>query len=135
MGGTCATYFYREMDAAADMDFPVAIGTNGTLTVWLNGAKLFTNDTYKPESTPLTLKLTKGKNTLMVKACDTVGNHAFRFTLGHGGGSAGPAGPWFADVSDAWGLGENGLGRTEFFLKLVPQEFLPTRQVGGNDIW
>lgn len=109
VGGNCATYFHRELDAAADMEFPVSIGTNGTLTVWVNGEKVHAHDQYKPESTPLTLKLKKGKNTLLVKACDTVGNHAFRFTPGHGG-KAGPPGPWFADVSDAWGLGESGLG-------------------------
>src|SRR5207248_7530563 len=73
VGGNCATYLYRELDATADMEFPVAIGTNGTLTVWVNGEKAYTNDQYKPESTPVTLKLKKGKNTLLVKACDTVG--------------------------------------------------------------
>jgi len=107
VGGNCATYLYRELEAAADMEFPVSIGTNGTLTVWVNGEKVQTDDQYRQESRPLMLKLKKGPNTLLIKMCDTVGNHAVKFTLGSGN-NEGPPGPWFEDVSTAWGLGENG---------------------------
>jgi hypothetical protein len=107
VGGNCATYLYRELEAAADMEFPVAIGTNGTLTVWVNGEKAYTRDQYIQTSAPVVLKLKKGANTLLIKMCDTVGNHAVKFSLGSGDNS-GPPGPWFQDVSAAWGLGESG---------------------------
>ena len=109
VGGNCATYLYREMDAAAAIELPVSFGSAGTLTVWLNGEKIHTDDKAKPEATARVLKLKAGKNTLMVKMCDTAGGHTFAFGLGNGLGNAeGPAGPWFEDVSVAWGLGENG---------------------------
>ncbi|HXD87091.1 MAG TPA: VCBS repeat-containing protein [Urbifossiella sp.] len=111
VGGNCATYLHVKMDAAADMEFPVSIGTNGTLTVWVNENKVFTDDQYKPVARPLALKLKKGSNTLLVKMCDTVGNHAFRFALGHGN-SDGPPGPWFEDATAAWGLGNEIKGDT-----------------------
>jgi hypothetical protein len=107
VGGNCATYLHRIVDAAADMDYPVAVGTNGTLTVWLNGEKITNDDQYRPESRTVVLKLKKGSNTLLIKMCDTVGNHAVRFTPG-GASNDGPPGLWFEDVSTSWGLGENG---------------------------
>jgi hypothetical protein len=107
VGGNCATYLHCELTAAAAMEFTPALGTNGTLTVWLNGEKVYTRDQYQMASVPVTLKLKAGANTLLVKMCDTVGNHAFRFTSAPGN-KDGPAGPWFEDVSAAWGLGENG---------------------------
>jgi hypothetical protein len=109
VGQNCATYLYRELDAAAAVELPVSLTATGTLTVWVNGAKVFTNDKVRPEGTPLVLKLTAGKNALLVKTCDSAGGgHTVRFALGHGG-SEGSPGPWFADVSEAWGLGPNGL--------------------------
>src|SRR5207244_5199739 len=60
----------------------------------------------KAEPTSLTLKLNKGKNELLVKMCNTEQQQAFSFAIGY---SDGPPGPWFADVSAAWGLGPNGL--------------------------
>jgi hypothetical protein len=53
--------------------------------------------------------LKAGKNELLVKLCDVSGSHQFTFGLGTGN-NEGPVGPWFEDVSIAWGLGENGLG-------------------------
>ena len=39
-GMNCATYLYREIDVPAATDLPVALGSDDTLTVWLNGEKL-----------------------------------------------------------------------------------------------
>jgi hypothetical protein len=107
VGGNCATYLHRELEVAAATDVPVAIGSAGTLTIWVNGEKVYTSDKVSPNATPVTLKLKQGKNTLMVKMCDAGGAHAFSFALGSGAG--GPAGPWFEDVSAAWGFGPDGL--------------------------
>ena len=108
VGGNCATYLYRELDAPAAVDLPVTFGGGSTLTVWVNGEKAFTDDKVKPEPTALVLKLKPGKNTLLVKLCDAGNGHTCSFAVGHGQGN-GPAGPWFEDASAAWGLGESGL--------------------------
>ena len=107
VGGNCATYLYRELEMAAAFDLPVALGSAGTLTVWLNGEKVHTSDKVNPTATPLVLKLKQGKNTLLVKMCDAGAAHAFSFALGHG--DAGPAGAWFEDASAAYGFGPDGL--------------------------
>ena len=60
VGGNCATYLFRELDAAAATDFPASFTSGGTLTVWLNGEKIHTNDKAKPEATALVLKLKAG---------------------------------------------------------------------------
>src|SRR5262249_31793271 len=44
---------------------------------------------------------------LLIKMCNTDQPQSFSFTLGHT--ADGPAGPWFEDVSAAWGLGPDGL--------------------------
>jgi hypothetical protein len=112
VGGNCATYLHCELTAVAAMEFTPAIGTNGTLTVWLNGEKVYSRETYQMTSAPVTLKVKQGVNTLLIKMCDTVGNHAFRFTSQPGNSEGGPPGPWFEDVSTAWGLGEELKGDT-----------------------
>lgn len=108
VGQNCATYVHTQLDAAAAVELPVSIATPGTLTVWLNGEKVLTDDKPKPEPRTLSLKLKAGKNTLLVKMCNTAEQQSFTFKLGHGDGT-GPPGPWFADVSAAWGLGPDGM--------------------------
>ena len=108
-GTNCAAYLYRELDAAAEVELPVSFTTPGTLTLWVNGAKVYTHDKPAPGPTALSLKLKAGKNALLVKLCD-VGGQPHSVTFNTGAGAAGPVGPWFADVSAAWGLGETGLG-------------------------
>jgi hypothetical protein len=109
VGGNCATYLYRELDAAAAVDYPANFTSGGTLTVWLNGEKIHTDDKVKPEPTSLVLKLKAGKNSLMIKMCDAGGAHSFAFNQNAAGGGAVATGPpLFEDVSAAWGLGENG---------------------------
>ncbi len=109
VGGNSATYLFRELDAVAAIDFPASFTSGGTLSVWLNGEKIHSDDKVKPEATALVLKLKAGKNALMVKLCVAGAAHSFAFNSGSGAANAeGPAGPWFEDVSAAWGIGENG---------------------------
>ncbi len=109
VGQNCATYLHRELEVAANIEIPVSFVSAGTLTVWVNGEKVFTDDKVKPEPTGLVLKLKAGKNAILIKMCDLTGApHAFTFALGQG--QSGPPGPWFEDVSVAWGLGAEGAG-------------------------
>ncbi len=108
MGANCATYVHTELDMPADAEVPVSIGTWGnTLTVWVNGEKVHSEEKGKPEPTVLELKLKRGKNTLFVKMCNAELPQAFSFAIGTG--DSGPPGPWFQDVSSAWGFGPDGL--------------------------
>jgi hypothetical protein len=108
MGANCATYVHTELIMTADAEVPVSLGTGGnTLTVWVNGQKVHSEAQGKAEPSALALKLKKGKNELLVKMCNAEQPQVFAFTLGHGGVSL--PGPWFQDVSAAWGLGPDGL--------------------------
>lgn len=111
VGGNCATYLHRELNAAAAMDLPVAIGSTGTLTVWVNGVKVHSNDKPQPQPAPFVLKLKAGKNELLIKMCDAGNGHTCSFALGHGNAD-GPPGPWFEDTSAAWGIGNEIKGDT-----------------------
>jgi hypothetical protein len=109
-GQNCANYLYRELHASAETDFPVTVGADDTITVWLNGEKVLADDGRKPVDEPrgeIVLKLRPGKNTLLIKVCNVEGECGFFFRPGH---SLGPPGPWFADVSAAWGIGPDGIG-------------------------
>ncbi len=53
------------------------------------------------------LKLKPGKNTLLMKMCNGDGDCGV--LLRASGNNDGPPGPWFEDVSAAWGLGPDGL--------------------------
>jgi hypothetical protein len=106
-GQNCATYVRTELDMPADAEVPVSIGSGGnTLTVWVNREKVYSEEKGKPEPTALSLKLKKGKNELLVKMCNTDLPQSFSFAAGVQGD---PPGPWFEDVSTAWGLGPDGL--------------------------
>lgn len=107
-GQNCATYVHTELEVPADAEVPVSIHPGGnTLAVWLNREKVFADDKPQGKPVPLSLKLKKGKNDLLVKMCNTTAPQSFTFALGSGEG--GPPGPWFADASAAWGLGPDGL--------------------------
>lgn len=108
VGANCATYVRTELDMPADAVVPVSINSGGnTLTVWVNREKVFDSAQGKAEPFALELKLKKGKNELFVKMCNAETPQSFAFAVGTG--DSGPPGPWFADVSTAWGLGPNGL--------------------------
>lgn len=107
VGNNCATYLYRELDSPAAAAVPVSIRSGNSLTVWVNGEKVHSEPATKPDAANLTLNLKPGKNTLLVKMCNTEQPQSFAFALGHGDG--GPAGPWFEDASATWGLGPDGL--------------------------
>ncbi|OWK36738.1 FG-GAP repeat domain-containing protein [Fimbriiglobus ruber] len=108
-GANCATYLQREIEVAAETELPISLGSDDNLTVWLNGQKIHSDPTKHacaPDQVVLPLKLKPGKNTLLLKVCNTDGAYAFYFKVGAAGAGSKP---WFEDASVAWGLGENGL--------------------------
>jgi hypothetical protein len=104
-------YLYREIECREALDLPVGLGSDDTLTVWLNGKKLLAENVYRAceaEQNQLILKLKPGKNQLLMKICQGGGEWAFWFKAK---ANLPPQVTWkFEDVSDAAGLGRKGLG-------------------------
>ena len=102
-------YLYRELDFGRDIDLPVSLGSDDTLTVWLNGEQVLAQNTRRecrPDQAKLTLELKPGPNALLLKVCNHDGVIGFYF-------SAQQRVPYatqvFQDVSDAVGLGSGGI--------------------------
>jgi hypothetical protein len=77
-------YLYREIEVAKPMLMDVSLGSDDTLTVWLNGEKLLAEEVYRiaaPDQNKLTLKLKEGKNRLLMKICQADGDWAFYFEV------------------------------------------------------
>jgi hypothetical protein len=106
-------YLYREIESDKARELPVSLGSDDTLTVWLNGEKIVSENVARAcaaDQTKAVFKLKKGKNTLLMKVCQGGGEWAFYFKASDG---LPPAITWaFEDVSDAVGLGANGIGST-----------------------
>ena len=104
-------YLYREIESDKARDLPVSLGSDDTLTVWLNGEKIVSENVQRactPDQTKAVLKLKQGVNKLLMKVCQGSGEWAFYFKASEG---LPPAITWaFEDVSDAVGLGANGIG-------------------------
>ncbi len=107
-GNNCAVYLTREIEVPAAADMPVSLGSDDTLTVWLNGEKVHGENVSRacaPDQALLTLNLKAGKNRLLLKVCQSDGAFAFYFAPGQPGFGGDP---WFKDASAAWGLGADG---------------------------
>jgi hypothetical protein len=104
-------YLYREIECARPLDLPVSLGSDDTLTVWLNGQQVLAQNEYRacaPDQARVTLKLKEGKNALLLKICQGGGEWAFYFRAE---AKLPPVVNWaFEDVSEAVGLGPNGIG-------------------------
>jgi hypothetical protein len=103
-------YLYREIICNAPQEMPISLGSDDTLTVWLNGEKLVSQNVYRaaaPDQAMVTLKLKSGKNQLLLKICQGEGDWAFYFASQK---SVPPAVTWeFQDISTQVGLGPEGL--------------------------
>jgi hypothetical protein len=101
-------YLYREITVAAATDVPVSLGSDDTLTVWLNGKKLLAENVYRgaaPDQNEATLPLRPGKNDLLLKICQGSGDWAYYFATREPKVAVGPL---FEDVSERAGLGPDG---------------------------
>jgi hypothetical protein len=73
-------YLYHEIEAKEALSLPVSLGSDDTLTVWLNGERLLAQNVARPaapDQDHATLKLKPGKNQLLVKVCNGEGDWAF----------------------------------------------------------
>jgi hypothetical protein len=106
-------YLHREIDCVKATELPVSFGSDDTLTVWLNGEKIVSQNTMRAcaaDQALVTLKLKAGKNNLLLKVCQGGGDWAFYFRAV---GAIPPEITWiFEDVSDKVGLGSKGIGST-----------------------
>ena len=109
-----AAYVYREIVCKDAMVLPISLGSDDTLTVWLNGQKLVSQNVQRgagPDQVLATLKLRPGKNALLLKICQGGGEWGFYFRAD---AKIPPPVNWaFADISDKVGLGADGLGSTK----------------------
>ncbi|HEY7153202.1 MAG TPA: VCBS repeat-containing protein [Gemmataceae bacterium] len=107
-------YLHREIECAAPMELPVSLGSDDSLTIWLNGQKIVAENAARacaPDQNRAVLKLKAGKNNLLMKIGQGGGEWAFYFRAA--AGAIPKAVFWnFADVSDEMGLGLQGLGGT-----------------------
>lgn len=103
-------YLYREINSDVARDLPVSLGSDDTLTVWLNGEKIVDENVQRacvPDQTKAVLKLKAGSNKLLIKVVNFDGEWAYYFKAE----GAAQAMTWaFEDVSDAVGLGSKGIG-------------------------
>jgi hypothetical protein len=104
-------YVYREIDSKTAREIPVSLGSDDTLTVWLNGQKILAQNVARacaPDQDQVVLKLKPGKNRLLMKICQAEGEWAFYFMPR---AILPPAVTWqFEDISAKVGLGPNGVG-------------------------
>jgi len=103
-------YVYREFNVPGAVEMPIGLGSDDTLTVWLNGQKILAQNVYRgctPDEVQLKLSLRPGKNALLMKICQGSGEWSFWFSAKAALATV-PA--LFEDVSDAVGLGANGVG-------------------------
>jgi hypothetical protein len=106
----CVVYLYREFDFGGAVEMPVSLGSDDTLTVWLNGVKVHAENVSRgcqPDQALLKLRLRPGKNALLLKICNGDGDFAFYFAAKFPTAVAPQA---FEDVSDAVHLGVGGVG-------------------------
>ncbi|MDW8224185.1 MAG: VCBS repeat-containing protein [Gemmatales bacterium] len=112
-------YLYRAIHASHAVELPIALGSDDTLTVWLNGEKIVEENVYRPcapDQTRATLKLKPGVNHLLLKIGQGDGEWAFYFRAE---APQQPVTHRFEDVSERVGLGPNGLTasvRTQFLV-------------------
>jgi hypothetical protein len=106
-------YLHRQIECARPMELPISLGSDDSLTVWLNGRKLLAENVARPctpDQNHVVLKLKAGKNDLLLKIGQGGGQWAFYFQAS---GAIPQTVFWsFADVSEEVGLGSQGIGST-----------------------
>jgi hypothetical protein len=73
-------YLFHLIEVRQPVDLPLSLGSDDTLTVWLNGKKLLEHEVYRgaaPDQEFVTLPLRSGRNELLVKVCNGTGDWAF----------------------------------------------------------
>src|SRR5262249_9602074 len=73
-------YLVHEFESPKPLSLPISLGSDDTLSVWLNGKRLLAQNVERPaapDQDRLTLEAKPGKNQLLVKVCNAVGEWGF----------------------------------------------------------
>jgi hypothetical protein len=73
-------YLFHEIEVKEATVLPVSLGSDDTLTLWLNGERLVTENVHRaaaPDQSQTVLKLKPGKNQVLVKVCNDDGEWGF----------------------------------------------------------
>ncbi|HWE04607.1 MAG TPA: FG-GAP-like repeat-containing protein [Tepidisphaeraceae bacterium] len=103
-------YLYREITVNKAVEIPISLGGGGPLAAWINGKKTLShNEQHQPapDQAHAILKLSAGRNDLLIKACFVDHGRSIYFKATPPT-EATP--PLFEDVSDKVGLGSAGAG-------------------------
>jgi hypothetical protein len=75
----CCVYLFHEIDTPDPIKLPLSLGSDDTLTVWLNGKRLLAENVQRPaaaDQNETTLNLKAGKNRLLIKVGNGSGDWA-----------------------------------------------------------
>jgi serine/threonine protein kinase len=84
IGEHAVAYLYREIKCTKAMEVGVSLGSDDTLTVWLNGTKIIAENVSrgaKPDQNKANLKLNAGTNRFLMKVCQGTGDWSFYFLI------------------------------------------------------
>jgi len=77
-------YLCRTIHCPADMERVISLGSDDTLTVWLNSLRVLAKNVARgaaPDQDRVTLKLHEGQNELLLKICQGGGDWGFYFSM------------------------------------------------------
>ena len=81
-----AVFGYAEVDSPTDRKASIAVGSDDTLTVWINGEKVYdfqTSRGYNPEASQFDAPLVKGKNQIVIKCGNNGGGYQFSLAISY----------------------------------------------------
>lgn len=79
----CVCYLYRRIEVPKKQKARVSLGSDDSITLWLNGQKLLEKDVARPaeaDQEQVTLELKAGKNDLLLRIGNQGGDWAFYFS-------------------------------------------------------
>ncbi len=82
LGDNTATYLYRTVDCEEPERIHLSLGSDDTLTVWLNGVQAMAKEVYRgvaPDQDRLDLDFHAGRNELVLKITNGGGDYAYYF--------------------------------------------------------
>nr|MBA3710130.1 DUF1549 domain-containing protein [Planctomycetota bacterium] len=83
-GDNSATYVYRTIEATAEDALQLSLGSDDTITVWVNGQQVLAKEVYRgvaPDQDKLSIALKPGTNALLMKIVNGGGGYGFYFQV------------------------------------------------------
>ena len=81
-GNNSATYLYRTVECAADMSVTLSLGSDDSIRVWVNRKQVLNKKVLRgvaPDQEKITVAFRKGRNDLLMKIVNGVGEYGFYF--------------------------------------------------------